>query len=129
MSNILASMAGATRTGARVARIVADTGVVGATMRYLGEAVGRGRDDCNQVGALGGGHVVDAQFGLGVEHTGHDRAVGNRGEGERREELERGVGHQDVHSRVQLDEFAGEVNRLVAGDGAGYAQRDVLAFE
>ena len=47
--------------------------------------------------------------------------------GHRRDEMLRGLGHDDLDRRPCLDEAAAQLGRLVAGDAAGKAQDDVFA--
>ena len=74
--------------GARVARIVADTGSSALPWAILARLFCGGRKDGDEVGSLGGGNVIDAQLRLGVEHARDDRPVCNRGESERGQEFE-----------------------------------------
>ena len=88
---------------------------------------GRGGND-HQVGALRDGHVVYTQLGARVEYVGYDRAMGDAAEGERRRELGRRLGHDDIDRCAVLGQLAGEVDGLVAGDAARDSQRYGLAL-
>ena len=87
---MLASMAGATITGARVASTVAEIGIVCHAVRDFSDGVGsRGRDSYDYVRPFGQRNVIDTQLRLRLEHTGHDWVMGYRRECQRRDELAR----------------------------------------
>ena len=60
----------------------------------------------------------------GAEHAGDDLLAGERGEGERADELLRCGGHDDLHAHVALLQLADDLGGLVGGDAAAHTQCD-----
>ena len=66
--------------------------------------------------------MLNAVFGIGVEGVGHHRPVGDAAKGQGRDELCGAITHDGIDQGPGLHQFAGQVQRLVAGDTAGDAQ-------
>ena len=101
-------------------------GVVGEAEGELGDDVGRGRGDDQQVGAGGQGDVLHGELRLEVEEVRDHGPVGDAAEGHGRDELGGAAGEDDVDVRAGLHEAAGKLGGLVAGDAAGDSQDDVF---
>ena len=107
--------------------------IVGDAVREFREDVGGGRCDDEQVGGLRGVDVLDGGvevavggFGRGPE-AGDDLLSGERGEGERLDELPGCLGHDYVDIERVLLERTDQFCRLVSGDSAGDADCDLHA--
>ena len=74
-------------------------------------------------------NMFDGILGIGVESVGDHRAVCQAAEGQRGNELRCPVGHDGVDQRARLGQLAGQIQRLVAGNAAGYAQYNPLAAQ
>jgi hypothetical protein len=90
-------------------------------VRDPGQEIGRGRCDDDEVGLLAEPDVRDVRD-VG-EHTGVHRLAGQRLEGGRPDELERGHGGQHPHGVAGLGELAEQLGALVGRDPAGHAQQ------
>ncbi len=124
-------MAGATSTGALVARYSVVRKSSREAVSEVREDVGGGRRDEKQVDALRHGDVLDGALdvrgrvgALGAEHFGDYFFAGERGEGERRNEFLRGAGHHDLHVELFLLQAADELRGLVGSDSARDSESD-----
>ncbi len=93
-------------------------------MGEFGEGVRGGGGDEQEIGGLGFGDVVDALLLL-LPERGDDLVAGERGEGERFDELFGGAGHHDVDVERVLLQGADELGGFVGGDAAGNAEGDL----
>ena len=105
--------------------------IVGDAVRKFSEDTGRGRRDDQGVGRLrgidvfdGGVEIIVGRFGRGPQ-AGDDFVSGERGEGERLNELFRRLGHDHVNIESMLLQGADQLCCLVGGDAAGDANRDL----
>ena len=101
--------------------------IVAEPVRDLREEVGRCGHHDDRIGLarqVDVGHVVRLAR---IPLAGEDRAVRQRLQGHRGDELLGRRGHHDLHGRAGLDQLAREVGGLVAGDAARQAEHDVLA--
>ena len=103
--------------------------VVGDAVCHLGQIVGRGGGDEQQVGLARQVDVRHAVAALRVPRIGEDVLAGERLEGQRRNEVHRRVGHRYLHRSALLDEQAHQFRRLVCRNAAGDAEGDALAFQ
>ena len=101
-------------------------------MREFREDAGRGGSDDERVGGLRGVDVFDCggeiSFGIfgGIgPQAGDDFVSGERGEGERLDELFRRFGHDDVNIERVLLQGAHQLRCFVSGDSAGDADCDL----
>ena len=120
-------MAGATSRGASVAMTVVVSGSSARPGGQLGDAVHGGRCNYHDVGPPGQRNVFDTLLGVGVEGVGNDGAVGEAAEGQRRDELGCAIAEDGLHVGAGLHQLAGQVQRLVTGNAAGYAQDNILS--
>ena len=122
-------MAGATITGRGGGEIERAEEIVGDALGELGDGVGGGRSDQQRVDGLRDRDVFDGGVEVGLlgrraEHAGDDLLAGERGEGQRADELLRRGGHDDLHAHAALLQLANDFGGLVGGDAAAYAQCD-----
>ena len=101
--------------------------VASLPVRQVRQAIRSSWRDDHRVGPPGDLHVR-LRFARG-EHIDHDFAPAERLEYERRDELRGCRGHHDFDRGTRLAQFAAEVGRLVAGDGARHTKHDVAARE
>jgi hypothetical protein len=99
--------------------------VVGDSLRQLGDHVGGGWRNDERVGDFGQRDVLDREWIGEVEHPGSDRSPGQGAERGGSDKLCRVLGHHRVHGEAGLRETAGEIGRLVGGDGARDAKDNV----
>ena len=76
---------------------------------------------------IGESDVLDVRVALAVPGLGGDVASGERGEGDRADELRRGARHHDRHVVAALHELAAEIGALVGGDRAAHPEDDAAA--
>ncbi len=103
--------------------------VVGDALGELGDRVGGGRSDQKSVDRLRNRDVFDGGVEVGLlvaraEHAGDDLLAGQRGEGQRADELLRRGGHDDLHAHAALLQVADNLGGLVGGDAAAHTQCD-----
>ncbi len=99
--------------------------IVRQAVGQLGDQVGRGRRDHQQLVLLGHGDVLDGA--LDGEQIGEHLAAGERGEGQRPDELLRGRGHDGLHLVALLHQQARQLGGLIGRDAAADAQDDLHA--
>ena len=97
--------------------------VVGEAVRGLGEQVGGGRGDHDQVGVLPDPHVRDLVDV--VPDLGGDGLPGQRRPGRLADEVQRGLGGHHPDVVAGLGEPAQQLARLVGGDAAAHPQHDL----
>ena len=115
-------MAGANTTGQRAVSRVLVSRSSAQPVRGLGEQVGGGRGDHDQVGLLADPDVRDL-VDVGP-HLGGDRLAGERGPGRGADEVQRSGGGYDGHVVPRLGEAAGQLAGLVRRDPAGDPEDD-----
>ena len=123
------SMAGATTTGALVARQVA---VMMSSARPFGhgrQPARRGRRDEDGVGRVRRHDVADAAVGLELQRVEHDRPAGERLHRERADEMRGRAAHHDLDLGARAGQRAQQLGRLVGGDRAGHAEEDEAPVE
>ena len=123
------SIAGATTTGALLARTVGRDDVAREPVRHRAEPVGgRGRDD-DRVGGVGDDDVADPAVRQEVEQVRLDRMPRQRRERQRADEPRRARRQEDDDVGALGGQESQQLDRLVGGDRAGDAQGDEPAFE
>lgn len=90
----------------------------------LGESVGAGGGDEEEVGAVGEFDVTRFPRIFFVLKRNEDGVARENLQGEWRDELGRVLGHDAVDGVAEFGELAGEFSRFVGCDGAGDAQND-----
>ena len=73
--------------------------------------------------------MADLGLVVAVEQIGMRALAGERGGGERRDELLRALGQDAAHAGAALAQAADQVERLVGGDAAADDEKDALARE
>jgi hypothetical protein len=104
-------------------------GVVGDAVGELGDDVGGGGGDEQQVGAVGGLDVADLPGPLDLEQVGDDGAVGEHLERERAHEAPGVPGHDHGDTGLLLEQHADELGGLVGRDASGDAEDYFLVRE
>ena len=100
--------------------------VIRDAVRHLGDHVGTGRNQDEQVCLLGQGDVMDAAV-LDLFECIHDHIVADQGlKGQRSHELCGILGHDDLHVIACFDQVAGQLRRLERGDPSADTQNDCL---
>ena len=97
--------------------------IVGMTAGHLGEQVGGGRRDHDQVGFARQADVADLALVVEVEQLGEHALVAERADRQRRDELLRRPGHDRAHGNAALAQPADQVEALVGGDAAADDQQ------
>ena len=103
--------------------------IVGDPMRQLGQQVGRGRRDQNQVRGIRQPDVSDFGFLSQVERVRGDRVAGQGLQGERGNELLRVPGHHHADGRLGLHQQTDDLGRFIRRDAAAHAQHDGLVSQ
>ena len=103
--------------------------VVGDAGGHLAEDVGRRRRDDDDVRGVGQTDVPDLGLLREAEGVRRHRVARQRLQRQRRDELLRARGHDDLHPRVSPDEQAHRLARLVAGDAAAQREHDRAFLE
>ena len=95
----------------------------------LGNDIGGGRGDQDEVRRLGKGDMVDIVLKIPGEGIHHAAVVGQGLKGQGRDELGRVFRHDDVDVRPCLAESAGDAGHLIGRDAAGDPQQHALSGE
>jgi len=103
--------------------------VVSQAVRHLGDSVRGGGSDDEQVGLGGQRDVRHVHVPQQQERVEGHRALRQRLKGQRRHKVRGRLRHDHIDPGARLDEFAAEVDRLVAGDSTRHAEHDILAFQ
>ena len=120
---MLTFMAGATTTGPVKARYSVVRKSSGQAVGHLGHQVGGGGRHHQQIVFLRHADVFDGAFD--GEQVGQHLAAGERGEGQRPDELLRGRGHDRLHLVALLHQQARQFGGLISRDAAADAQDDL----
>ena len=118
------SIAGATTTGADVARTGRGHDVAGQAVGHRAEPVRRRRRHDDRVGRVADDDVADPAVRQEVEQLGLDRVARQRRERQRTDEAGRGRGQHDRHVGALGAQEAEQLDGLVGGDRAGHAKAD-----
>jgi hypothetical protein len=76
--------------------------IIGMTTGHLGEQVGGGRRDHDQIGFARQADVADLALVVEIEQLGEDAVVAERADRQRRDELLRRPGHHGAHGNIAL---------------------------
>ena len=117
-------IAGASSTGARVARIERGQEIVRDPVGELADDVGGGRSDEQQVHRRRERDVLDVGVHAGRELARDDRLAGDGLERQRPDEAAGGSRHHRLHAMSALLQQAGDLDRLVGADAARDAETD-----
>ena len=102
--------------------------VVGNAVGHLGDDVGCGRCNEDDVGLFGQRDMSDLELEIPVEGVHHALVTGQGLKGDGSDELGGVFGHDDLHIGPQLAQCAGHIGHLIGGNAAGDAQKDAFAL-
>ena len=100
--------------------------IVGDPVCDLGDHIGAGRNEDEQIGLLGDGYMVDAAVLYLFKCIDDDIVIDQGLKRQRCDELCRILCQDDFDIVVLFDQIAGKLCRLECGNAAGHAQHDGL---
>ena len=103
--------------------------VVGDAVGHLGDDIGRGRCNEDDVGLFGQCNMGDLELEIPVESVHHALVAGERFKRDGGDELGGVPGHDDLDVGPQLAQCAGDIRHFIGGNAAGDAQKDAFSVQ